>query len=170
MTKRNYIFFLFFLLTSSNFFAQNLLSGTVLDERSIPIPFSQVYVKNSADLRTVTDVNGYYEMRLFTGEYFLVISSPGYEDRETYISIGDNNLSRNIQLFPSKVNELEEFEFTAKKSNPGRDIMLKVIEKRDTINLWNYPHTCEGYIKATEKIEYKAKTQKEIQKEQKKSG
>ena len=66
MTKRNYIFFLFFLLTSSNFFAQNVLSGTVLDERSIPIPFSQVYVKNSADLRTVTDVNGYYEMRLFS--------------------------------------------------------------------------------------------------------
>ena len=169
MTKGNYVFFLFFLFISLNFFGQNLLSGTVLDERNIPIPFSQVYVKNSADLRTVTDVNGYYEMRLFTGEYFLVISSPGYEDRETYISIGDNDLTRNIQLFPSKVNELEEVEFTAKKSNPGRDIMLKVIERRDTINLWNYPHTCEGYIKATEKIEYKAKTQKEIQKEQKKA-
>lgn len=169
MKKSYYILFFFVVHFLPYSFGQNLLSGTVLDERNIPLPFSQVYVKNSAELRTTTDVNGYYEMRLFTGEYFLVISSPGYEDRETYISIGDNNLVRDIQLFPVKVNELEEVEFTAKKSNPGRDIMLKVVQKRDTINLWNYSHTCEGYIKATEKIEYKAKTQKEINKEKKKA-
>jgi hypothetical protein len=46
--------------------------------------------------------------------------------------------------------------------------MLHVVERRDQINLWNYPHSCEGYIKASEKINYKAKTEKELEKENKK--
>ncbi len=165
---KSYCILIFFISAFSPFyFGQNLLNGTVSDERNVPIPFSKVYVKNSADLRTVTDVNGYFEMRLFTGEYFLVITANGYEDREMYISISDINVTRDIQLFPLKYTEIDEFELTAKKGNPGRDIMLKVVHKRDSINPWNYAHSCEGYIKASEKINYKAKSLKELNKEKK---
>ena len=167
--KRIILSFLLLLLVS-NSFGQNLLSGTVLDERKIPIPFAQVFVKNSAEFRTQSDANGHYEMRLFTGEYFLVITAMGYEDRETYISIGDANITRDIQLFPIKIQDMEDVVVSAKKSNPGRDIMLKVVQKRDTINLWNYPHSCEGYIKATETLNQREKTEKEIEKEQKKEA
>ena len=44
--------------------SQVLLSGTILDEKDTPIPSARVYVKNNAELRTVADVNGYYELRL----------------------------------------------------------------------------------------------------------
>lgn len=132
--------------------AQRLLTGKITDERNNPIPFAKVYVKNTSDLRVQADVNGVYEMRLFEGEYFLVFSASGYEDRESYVVINPMDSRRDIQLFPMKVQELEGFELAAKKSNPGRDIMLKVVEKRERINPWNVPHTVDVYIKASEKI------------------
>lgn len=141
-----------FLILFSNGFSQRLLSGKILDEKKNPIPFAKVYVKTSADLRTQADVNGYYEMRLFEGEYFLVFSATGYEDRESYVVINPADSKRDIQLFPLKVQELEGFEVTTKKTNPGREIMLKVVDKRDKINPWNVPHTVDVYIKASEKI------------------
>ena len=168
MSKLHSILLLFFLFITSTTFTQNLLNGKILDEKNIPIPYANIYVKNNADLRTKADENGYYEMRLFTGEYFLVINAFGYEEREAYIAISDSNITRDIQLFNFNSHDLEEVEVSVKKGNPGRDIILKVVQKRDQINQWNYPHSCEGYIKATEKIETKPKTQKELDKEKKK--
>ncbi len=138
-------------------FGQKLLSGTILDERNIPIPFAKIYAKNNAELRTVADAKGYYELRLFVGEYFLVINSTGYLERETYVMINDQDIIRDVQLFPATVKDLEDIEVSAKKSNPGREIMLKVVKKRDQINPWNYPHSVEGYIKATETLDKKEK-------------
>lgn len=142
---------------------QSLLKGTVLDEKNTPIPLAKVYVKNDAEMRTLTDANGYYELRLFPGEYFLVFNAVGYEERESYISIGNDvlELQRDIQLFPLKLMEIESVKITAKKSNPGREIILKVVERRDRMSPWNYAHTVDAYIKATEKITRKNAAQKQ---------
>lgn len=141
--------------------SQVLLSGTILDEKDTPIPSARVYVKNNADLRTVADVNGYYELRLFPGEYFLVFNAFGYGERESWVVITDQPVVRDIQLFPVIIHDIEDIQVTAKKSNPGREMMLKVVAKRDSINPWNYAHTVDGYIKATEKLDVKAKEEKE---------
>ena len=69
------------------------------------------------------------------GEYFLVFSSTGFENRESYISISADDIIRKIQLFPSKIQDLEAIQVLAKKTNPGREIMKKVVEKRGEINL-----------------------------------
>lgn len=143
----------FLLLLGGHSHAQQLLKGTVVDENNITIPFAKIYVKNAAENRTLADANGYFEMRLFQGEYFLVVTAPGYEEIEAYVAINDVTVEKRYQLLPSKFVDLEDVEASAKKSNPGREIMLKVVEKRDSINLWNYPHTVQGYTKATEKIE-----------------
>ena len=73
------------LLTGStiNTFGQYSLKGVVSDEAGTPIPAAKVFVKNSADLRSIADENGQYEMRLYQGEYFLVITSMGYKTIET---------------------------------------------------------------------------------------
>lgn len=155
-----YIVLLILLFTATLGLSQRLLSGTVYDENYDPIPFAKIYVKNQSELRTVTDAEGYYEMRLFAGEYFLVISATGYDDREAYVTISDQNEVKDIQLFPTSVMDLESVEVSQKKSNPGRDIMLKVVAKKDSIDPWNYPHTVHGYIRATEKIERKEKKDK----------
>lgn len=152
--------FLFAFLLCTSVWGQQLLSGTISDENGIPLPYAKIYVKNSAELRTMADDNGHYEMRLFQGEYFLVITSMGYETKEAYVVIEDKTVEKNYSMLPIKIQEFDNVSVSAKKSNPGRDIMLKVVEKRDQINAWNYPHTVQGYIKATEKIERKEKEEK----------
>ena len=146
--------------------AQSVLSGYVLDESKTPIPFAKIFIKNSADQRTLADVNGYYEIRVFPGEYFLVFSALGYEERESYIAVDEKNVQRNMQLFPSKIQDLTEMQIAVKKSNPGREIMLEVVKKREKINPWNYPHTTNVYLKATEKIIPKTENQKTKKKEE----
>ena len=162
-----FLFFLFFFFLSQlNSFSQQFVNGVITDERNIPIPSVTVYVKTFSDQRTLADFNGKYELSLMPGEYFLVFSAKGYDERETYVSIGSANIIRNIQLFPSKVLELDNIDVQVKKSNPGRDIILEVVKKRDAINPWNYPHSVSVYIKATEKIDQKFKPKKEEGKNQ----
>ncbi|NRA10469.1 MAG: carboxypeptidase-like regulatory domain-containing protein, partial [Crocinitomicaceae bacterium] len=166
-----FIFILGFLFISGNSFTQELLKGTVNDEEGGPIPHAKVYVKNSSELRTVSDVNGYYEMRLTPDEYFLFFSASGYDTREAYITISETTVTKDMILFPTKIQDIDDINVSVKKSNPGRDIMLKVVAKRDQINPWNYPHTVHGYIKATEKITRKGddKPKDEEKKKKKKS-
>jgi hypothetical protein len=149
--------FVVFLLQVS---AQQFVNGTISDEHNNAIPYAKVFVKNNSEQRTVTDELGKYLLSLMPGEYFLVFSATGFQDREAYVSINNNDVTRDIQLFPIKVQELQGVEITAKKSNPGREIMLEVIKKREQINPWNYPHSVDVYIKATEKLDIKEKEKK----------
>ena len=152
------------LFFSAQLFGQILVSGKVTDERNDPIPYTKIFIKNMTDQRTLCDANGYYEIRLMPGEYFLIFNSPGFQDREAYVTVSDKPVQYNIQLFPSSVKDFADMDINTKKSNPGREIMLKVVEKRDKISLWNYPHSVEVYIKATEKLDRKNQPKKEVKK------
>ena len=152
------------LFFSAQLFGQILVSGKVTDERNDPIPYTKIFIKNMTDQRTLCDANGYYEIRLMPGEYFLIFNSPGFQDREAYVTVSDKPVQYNIQLFPSSVKDFADMDINTKKSNPGREIMLKVVEKRDKISLWNYPHSVDVYIKATEKLDRKNQPKKEVKK------
>lgn len=154
-------FTLVFLFSPQFLNAQNFVKGTIFDERNIPIPHAKVFVKNDPTQRTVADLNGEYQLSLMPGEYFLVFSSTGFDNRESYISISADDIIRKIQLFPSKIQDLEAIQVSAKKTNPGREIMKKVVEKRGEINPWNYPHKVDVYIKAREDIRGKDKENEE---------
>lgn len=142
---------------------QQKLYGIISDENGIGIPYAKIYVKNSADLRTLADASGYFEMWLYQGEYYMVVASNGYEQKEVYVPINDQHVEKNISLNPVIIQEIGDVNVSAKKSNPGREIMLEVVKRRDRMNPWNYPHTVDVYIKATEKID-----RKETKKEKKK--
>ena len=86
--------------------AQQFAKGLVSDEKGSPIPNARIFIKNDASQRTVADLNGRYQLSLMPGEYFLVVTSPGFEDRETYISIGGIDIVKDIQLFPAKAKDL----------------------------------------------------------------
>ena len=141
--------------------AQRTLNGTVTDENRVPIPFVQVFVKNNSDLRTETDANGNYTLQLYEGEYYLVFRATGYTEREAYVTIQSKEARRDIQLFTESVTDIDEVEIVAKHTNRGREIMLEVVKKREQINPWNYPHSTEVYIKATEEIDRQAKKKEE---------
>lgn len=155
-----FLVILFILCIQTTLLSQQFVRGVISDERNVAIPFAKVFVKNTTDQRTVTDENGKYELAVMPGEYFLVFSAVGFQDREAYVSINNLDIVRDIQLFPLKVQELQGVEVTAKKSNPGREIMLEVVKKREQINPWNYPHSVDVYIKAFEKLDIKEKEKK----------
>ncbi len=159
------IFLLFCALTSQS---QQLFSGHVLDEKNLPLPAAKLYVKNDASQRTIADVNGYFEMRLMPGEYYVVVTFLGYDTREIYLGMADDPITREIQLFPTQIQDLESVDVSAKKSNPGRDIMLEVVKRREEINPWNYPHTTEVYTKATEQLSESEKAQEKDKKKEEK--
>jgi hypothetical protein len=161
------LLFLFVLFLPMTLCAQKLFSGNIIDEKGLAIPSAKIYVKNDAELRTVADIEGYFEMRLLPGEYYLIVSSLGYDDREVYLGMTDEATQKEIQLFPANIKDLESVEITAKKTNPGRDIMLEVVKRRDQINPWNYQHTVEVYTRATEKLMGKEKTDRQHEKEEK---
>ena len=158
--KLNLFLLSLLMICATTVWSQQLVNGNITDEFDAPIPFAKIYVKNNASLRTEANVEGYFEMRLDAGEYFLVIAATGFDSREAYLNVSDLPIEKNIQLFPASL-DIEEVEVSAKKSNPGREIMLKVVAKRDEINQWNHPHTVQGYIRATEKIDRDEKEEKE---------
>lgn len=159
---------LLFLCANSMVFGQFLLSGTIRDEKNIAIPYAKIYVKNDSESRTVADANGHYEMRLMPGEYYLVYAAAGYEDRESYVAISNKEIKKDLQLFPLKVLDMTDMEVSTKKTNPGREIMLKVVAKRDQINPWNYPHSTNVYIRAYEKLGVDEDKQQKIDKKKEK--
>lgn len=165
--SRIYLIFLFQLLLTFSY-SQQFVIGVITDNRNIPIPSAKVFVKNLPEQRTIADLSGNYELSLMPGEYFLIFSASGYDDRESYISVTTKNNTRNIQLFPSKLQELSSVDVVTKKTNPGRDIILEVVKKREQINPWKYPHSVSVYIKAAEKIDKKS-NEKKIDDEKKKN-
>lgn len=132
--------------------AQFAISGKIIDDENTPIPYATIYVKNQSDQRTVSDATGAYEIRLFEGEYYLVVEAPGYEQRTFYMAVTNKDQIREFQLFLSAGNELDEYVVSSKKVNHGRRILLEVLKRRDTINPWNHPHTVDVYTKAREDI------------------
>lgn len=143
---------LLFVICVLSVFGQQSFTGVVVDENNQAIPFAKIYVKNDASQRTLTDKDGKFEMRLMPGEYYMVFSFTGYDDREYYLPMRDEPIYKVINLFPTKIQDLIDVDASAKKSNPGRDIMLEVVKRRDQISQWSYPHSVEVYTRATEKI------------------
>jgi hypothetical protein len=158
--KKPLLLFLFcFIIQSAS--AQLFIRGIITDENNSPIPNVKIFVKNSPEMRTVANSLGQYEIALMPGEHFLIFNSLGFDERETYVSVADLDITRNFQLFSSRITDIQAVDISAKKANPGRDIMLKVVNRRDQINPWNYPHIVDVYIKASEKINFKESDKKE---------
>jgi uncharacterized protein YxeA len=155
-----WLLILMFICSFGQINAQFTLSGKITDENNIAVPFATVYVKLAQDQRTKSNENGEYTMQLFEGEYYIVFKADGYEEREAYISVTNKDQVRDVQLFELKIKDIDEVQVKAKKANVGREIMLKVVERKETMDLWNYPHSCNVYIKAKEKIDRPAKKEK----------
>ena len=162
VTIRGALLFILILGAPQVSLAQYFVDGVVYDETYSPIPFAKVFVKNAPEQRTVADIDGKYQISLARGEYFLVFSSTGFDARESYVSINEKNIIKEIQLFPSRIQDLATVNVTTKKSNPGREIMKKVVARREEINQWNYPHRVNVYIKAREDIHKKQNQSDEI--------
>lgn len=159
-----YIVIIFNVFFAHNSWAQYVIEGQVTDERNIGIPYADIYVKDYSELRTRADVEGKYVMRLEIGEYYLVFSAMGYEEREYYLVVLEKDARLDMQLFPEKIKELDGFDYSVKKRNIGREIVQQTVAIKHRIDYNQYPYTTEVYIRAKD---LKSETEKASTKEEK---
>ncbi|MBW7867277.1 MAG: carboxypeptidase regulatory-like domain-containing protein [Brumimicrobium sp.] len=154
---------IFLLLLPSFVWSQYEVKGRITDESNIGIPYAEVFVKNKPELRTRSDINGNYLMRLEVGEYYLVFSAVGFEDREYYLGVKEKQTLLDMQLFSSKVEEFESVDYRTKRRNVGRDIVLRTVKIKDEIDFNKYAYSTQVYIRATKekKVEGTKKQEKE---------
>jgi len=117
---------LILVLFSATLFAQTKVSGLVIDENNEPIPFANVYFKNSAE-GVITNENGKFYLESSKIYPILVISFIGYTPQEvtltkavTYnlkVALAEGETLREVVLVSGKL---------SKKNNPAIDILRKI--------------------------------------------
>lgn len=148
------IFFLFFLFTSS-IFAQTKVSGVVLDENKRPIPFANVYFKNTSE-GLITNENGRFYMESKGSHSVLVISYIGYTTQEIKL---EKAVTYNLEVQLVDGETLQEVVLVSgkqpKKNNPAIDILRKIWERKRKNGLHQFEHyQYEKY----EKVEFDLNT------------
>ncbi|MGV0967071.1 carboxypeptidase-like regulatory domain-containing protein [Empedobacter falsenii] len=94
-------FILGFLLISSNLFAQNMIKGKVIDEKSLPIINAEIYVDNST-IKSKTNEKGEFELNLPNGQYNLIVRASLFENYILNVNTNQTNFYK-VVLEPEVV-------------------------------------------------------------------
>lgn len=94
--------------------SQTTISGSVLNNKGLPVQDAEVYLKEVELLRN-TDTDGYFEFtNLQGGKYTLIVFAYEYQVFEKELTF-DESLNLNIQLDPIKAEELSEVVLTQQR-------------------------------------------------------
>ena len=132
-------------------FSQTKVSGIVVDDQGIPIPFANVVFKNS-NQGIVTNEDGKFYLESTQTYTALLSSSVGYDNTETKIPKAVNydfkivmkggEVLKDVVIYKGK---------TSKKDNPALDILRKIWEHRRKNGLYMFDqYRMEKY----EKVEF----------------
>ncbi|WP_291116364.1 DUF5686 and carboxypeptidase-like regulatory domain-containing protein [Flavobacterium sp. UBA6135] len=129
-----------FLLVISSVIAQTKVSGVVLDEFNQPIPFANVYFKNSSE-GLITNENGRFYLESQKSHTTLVVSFIGFTTVElpltksvTYdikVNLAAGETLREVVLISGKM---------SKKNNPAIDILRKIWARKKQNGLRQFKH------------------------------
>ena len=152
------ILLLFFLLCFVSLSFAGVLKGKVLDSNGNPLPFANVYVKNTT-YGTTTNIEGEYFLELQKGEFTIVYSFVGYKAVEKQVKLVhsssvvwlDVTLEEDVAL-------LGGVEIIAKTRDRAKYIMKQVRERRKTFLQAVEKYKCEVYLKASLDAESMVKT------------
>ena len=131
--REKYAFILLVLVLSvfsTTLFAQTKVSGVVLDENKQPIPFANVYFKNSSE-GLITNENGRLYLESKNNYPFLIVSYIGYAPKEIKL---DKPVTYKLEVQLLQGETLREVVLVSgkqsKKNNPAIDILRKIWERK----------------------------------------
>jgi len=110
--KKYILFVLYFVIFAMGSLAQKktvVVSGTIVDEKGLPMIGATVVVKDKPGLGVASDIDGKFIIKIDPFQY-LVFSYLGYETQEHLIKDEDTTLD--IVMLESKATELEEVTIT----------------------------------------------------------
>jgi Fe(3+) dicitrate transport protein len=100
--------------------AQGSISGNVLQEDSVGIPASSVYLLNTK-LGAATNSKGYFKIEnIPAGQYTLVVSSVGYQKSRQVIDIQSSKTANVIIILPELVTDLQPLVVNSGSITGGR--------------------------------------------------
>ena len=129
MQSKNIILFAL-LLFSAVVFSQTKVGGYIKDEDGQPIPFVNVYFKNTT-IGVISNEDGRFYLESKNNEEILVISSMGFASQEIKLQ---KRVTFNMDVVLQKGEQLREVTVytgkLSKKNNPAIDILRKIWERR----------------------------------------
>jgi hypothetical protein len=130
-----------------------------MDEDNSPVPFARVQIKDS-DYLTSTDADGKYNLQVDEGDFEVVYTAVGYEDKVIRVIVkGHENIVQNAYLSYGK--QLREAVVKAKKRDPAYDIIDRASKNRAENDKAIGSSRCKVYIKAIENVIYEQKEEDE---------
>ncbi len=146
------VFYTFCLIMIFTFSAHaTLVSGIVSDEKNAPLPFANVYVKNTTN-GTNANSEGKYTLDLTPGNYDLVFQYLGYVKQVKNVTVGNTPVILDVQLQPENIN-LKSVVINANAKDPAYAIIRHAQKKRkyylDQVN----GYSCDVYIKNVQHLD-----------------
>jgi hypothetical protein len=142
------------------------ISGFVYDETNAPVPYANVYIKNT-QTGTSADGKGRFYLQLNDpGMIELVVTAVGYQNVELKVLVENRQDVVKSFYLPIDRTELNEVTINAKKRDPAYEIIAATIDQKKRWNRQFETSTCDVYIKATEVITQKEKKKREAEAEQ----
>lgn len=142
--------FLFFTIISFFAISQNAITGVLINESGETIPFANIALhsqKDSSLLKgTTSEMDGAFNLRAKNGRYYIEISFLSYKTKRIpNINLENNNLDLGRIVLAPGVNELDEIEIQAEKSqmelkldkrvfNVGKDLSNAGANAADILN------------------------------------
>lgn len=143
--------FLLIVLLPFSLFAQTKVSGIVVDDNNLPMPYATVAFKGST-IGIVTNEDGKFYLESKDRHTTLVVSFIGYSTEEISLT---QNTTLNLRIVLKSDNLLETVKIyggkTSKKNNPAIDILRKIWERKRKNGLYMFD---QYQIDKYEKIEF----------------
>ncbi len=147
-----------FLLCNAPLLFSQTLSGFILDDNNEPVPFANVFIPEQ-DIATNSNAEGKYSININPGNFDVLVSCIGYEEKRINVDAGDGETIKNIYLKISQ-SELEEAVVRASGKDPAYAIIKQAVENRKKYLKQFDSYKTHLYIKATEEKVLKEKIQK----------
>lgn len=123
------------------------LSGKVTDANGEALPYVNVYVENTS-YGVVTNLKGWYFIELKPGNYNIVYSILGYQQKVVEVRIEDKDIIKNVSLVEGDI-ELGLITVTANGKDPAYGIIEKVIQHKHQYKSQFESLKADLYLKAS---------------------
>lgn len=126
------------------------VSGYVRDAEGNALEFASIFVQETGS-GTITNVEGFYELRLDPGDYTLVFQYLGYESRVEKVAIGDRIKELNITLTQQPL-ELKTVDVIEGNEDPAYTVMRKAIAKASYHRQQLDAYKAQVYVKGSGRL------------------
>ncbi len=130
---------------------QYQLSGRVSDQKSNPIPFTSVYIRNST-YGTTANENGIYQFKLAPGTYNITYRFVGFNEKTVKVTVPDHDETLDVTM-DDEVFGTERVAAIYRKNRDAADtIMKQVIKKRKYYLDEAASYSSAVYIKGVQRL------------------